>query len=310
MNNNIIANQKLNIYVLNWNQVDLTVDCVNALLLQKTPLETQIIIIDNGSTDVSIEIFKQDFPQIEIISNKKNLGFQGGMNAGIKHAVSNSIDFVMLLNNDTIADPEMINNLFIHLPEDAALASPAIFYHDDHDVLCSLGGDYNPILLEVMKQPIANLKLPKSVTKFEFLPSHAWLIKTEVFEEVGLLDEIFFPIYYDDLDFCLRLKRKGLPIYLIPQAKIYHRESMSVGGRNSPMERYLMARNGGFYFRKHMRFWQAPFIFLYRIGSALLWTARLAFKRNFRAIKFYWKGFYEGWFTKAPKNSMTGQMIN
>lgn len=231
MINEFISDSKLNIYVLNWNQPDLTVDCVNSLLIQTAPVETQIIIIDNGSTDGSIEIFKQKFPQLHVISNKGNLGFQGGMNAGIKHAISNSADFVMLLNNDTIADPKMIENLFLNLPQDAALASPAIFYHDDHGVLCSLGGDFHPVLLSVLEIKKTTLQLPGSVTRFEFLPSHAWLIKSEVFEQVGLLDEIFFPIYYDDLDFCLRLKRKDLPIYLIPQAKIFHRESMSVGGQ-------------------------------------------------------------------------------
>ncbi len=306
MTKEFVSNSKLNIYVLNWNQADLTVDCVNSLLTQKASVETQIIIIDNGSTDGSIEIFKQKFPQLHVISNKANLGFQGGMNAGIKHAISNSADFVMLLNNDTIADPKMIENLFFYLPQDAALASPAIFYYDDHDVLCSLGGDFHPVLLSVLEIKKAALQLPGSVTRFEFLPSHAWLIKSEVFEQVGFLDEIFFPIYYDDLDFCLRLKKKDLPIYLIPQAIIFHRESMSVGGRNSPRERYLMARNSGYYFRKHMKLWQAPFIFIFRIGSGILWTVRLALKRNFPAIKSYWKGFYEGWFMKFPSNFTNG----
>lgn len=290
--------EKLNIYVLNWNQADITIDCVESLLNQTAPISIEIFIIDNGSTDGSIETFQHKFPQIGILANEENLGFQGGMNTGIRHAQENSVSYVLLLNNDTVADPDMIANLFLYKPDDAALVSPAIFYHEDRVVLCSLGGKFNPVFLEIIGQNKRNLALPEDVKKYEFLPSHAWLIKTEVFETVGYLDEKFFPIYYDDLDYCLRLKRHNYSIYLIPQAQIYHRESMSVGGRNSPRERYLMARNSGYYFRKHMRVWQFPLIFIFRLGSGLLWTVKLLLQKNFEAIKGYWKGFIEGWFKK------------
>lgn len=292
--------EKLNIYVLNWNQADLTIDCVDSLITQTASINIEIFIIDNGSTDGSVEIFKEIFPQIKILANVKNLGFQGGMNVGIRHAMENSADYVLLLNNDTIADPDMIGNLLLNKPDAAALVSPAIFYHDDRNVLCSLGGKYSPVFLEIIGQNKKNITLPDDVKQYEFLPSHAWLIKTEIFSTVGLLDESFFPIYYDDLDFCLRLKRNNYSIYLIPQSRIYHRESMSVGGRNSPKERYLMARNSGYYFRKHMSVWQAPLIFNYRLGSGLLWTAKLLLQKNTEAVKGYWKGFYEGWFKKKP----------
>ena len=291
----------LHIYVLNWNQAELTSDCVESLLTQSAPIKMKIFIIDNGSTDGSVERLQHKFPDIGILANETNLGFQGGMNAGIRHALDNSADYVLLLNNDTIAEPSMIIDLLTHMPNDAALVSPAIFYHEARDVLCSLGGNYSPVFLEIVGQKKRNLTLPVDVKKYEFLPSHAWLIKSEVFETVGLLDEIFFPIYYDDLDFCLRMKRNNYSLYLIPQARIYHRESMSVGGRNSPKERYLMARNSAYYFRKNMYFWQAPFIFLFRLISSILWTGRLLLKKNTSALGGYWKGFLEGWFKKMPQ---------
>ncbi len=290
------------IYVLNWNQPDLTLDCVNSLLDQKGDIESKITIIDNGSADDSIEIFQKELPEtIAIISNQKNLGFQGGMNTGISDALQKDAEFILLLNNDTVADPYMLDNLVNRFPEDAGLVSPLMLYYDHPDRAWSIGGKINLVFLEITKPYQEFLPIPEKILERDFLPSCAWLIKRTVFETVGYLDERFFPIYYDDLDFCLRVRRAGFRIYLIPQAKLWHKVSLSVGGQYSPTERYLMARNSGYYFRKNMRCWQAPLIFLYRLGSAFLWTFRLIIKGNMTALKSYWKGFFEGWFVKLEK---------
>ena len=296
--NELSENQiKLLTYVLNWNQAQLTSDCVNSLQLQTLSSLQKITIIDNGSTDGSVKLLKEEFPEIEIIENSKNLGFQGGMNSGIKHALQQEFDFILLLNNDTIVAYDMVEELLHHLPEDAGLVSPMLYYFNSEDVPWSIGGDINPILLEVFGGLNRGLRIPDHVLARDFVPSCAWLITREVLEKVGYLDENFFPIYYDDLDYCLRVRREGYKIYLIPQAKLWHRVSQSMGGQHSPRERYLMARNSAYYFKKHMKAWQVPIIFSYRVGSMFLWTFRLALKGNFAAVKAYWKGFVEGWFS-------------
>lgn len=295
-----ITQKQLHIYVLNWNQADITVGCVRSLVNLSSPIPFSIFIIDNGSIDNSVEIFNQTFPDIEVLRTDANLGYQGGMNVGIQHGLKSKVDYLLLLNNDTIADPAMLTELFRLFPEDADLVSPGIYFTDKKNKLCSLGGNFNPIFLEVMGSPSAEYEPPSNIVKYEFLPSHAWLVKSSVFEKIGLFDRDFFPIYYDDLDFCLRMNREGYKLYLIPQAKIYHLGSMSVGGKNSPKERYLMARNSGYYFRKNMKFWQAPPIFIFRLGSGIIWTLRLLFQNNLEAIGMYWKGFIDGWFRPLP----------
>jgi GT2 family glycosyltransferase len=287
----------LMIVILNWNSSKDTRGCIESLLPQLKDGQV-IVIVDNGSSDDSIAILHGLFPQIKIIENHQNLGFQGGMNSGIREAIARQATRVLLLNCDTIASPDMLDILFSSSPGDAAIVSPGIYYASNRNSLCSTGGSINPILLEMLHQVPINTTSPSML--LEFLPSHAWLIKTTIFQQVGLLDEMFFPLYYDDLDFCLRLRNKGYRSYLIPQAKLYHNVSSSVGGRNSPKERFLMARNSGYYFRKHMRFWQAPFIFLFRIGSGLLWSLRLFKSMNFIATRHYWNGFCVGWFGKLP----------
>jgi len=288
---------KLVIVVLNWNSYEDTANCINSLLPQLRENQ-KIIVVDNGSTDNSVEKLSGLFTSIECVCNKINMGFQGGMNTGIRYALEYKADFVMLLNCDTFAMPNMIEILFRLMPKDAAIVSPGIYYMTNPDQLCSTGGWISPILLDTLHK--AKIKNPDVPLKMEFLPSHAWLIRTEILEKTGLLDESFFPLYYDDLDFCFRLKRFQYPLYLIPSAKILHNVSLSMGGENSPKERYLMARNSGYYFRKHMRLWQYPIIFPYRFVSAILWTFRLLSSKSIRAISTYWKGFFQGWFGKLP----------
>lgn len=292
---------KLFIYILNWNQADMTVACAQSILAQEGACQFDLFIIDNGSTDDSLQIFQRELPNIALIKNKENLGFQGGMNAGIRHALKENAEYIMLLNNDTIAAPDMLAQLINFFPEEAGLVSPGNYYHENRNYLCSLGGNFHPVFLEVLGIPKSFYKPPNEIQQYEFLPAHAWLFKKEVFEMVGLFDETYFPIYYDDLDFCYRMTKKKIKAFLIPQSKIFHRVSMSVGGRNSPKERYLMARNSGYYFRKNMKYWQAPIIFTFRLGSGLLWTFRLLYKGNFSAVKSYWKGFFDGWFRKLPR---------
>jgi len=283
--------------ILNWNSAEDTKNCVNSLVSQ-IKNNQKIVVVDNGSTDDSISQLIKAFPWIYIIQNESNLGFQGGMNIGIRYAIENDYEFVMLLNSDTIASPNMLEILVGLFPKDAAIISPGIYYMDDQNRLCSTGGKISPVFLETINKE--HIKNPNIVLKMEFLPSHAWLIRTSIFKAVGLLDESFFPLYYDDLDYCLRLKKRGYNLYLIPSAKIYHNVSASMGGKNSPKERYYMARNSGFYFRKNMSTWQAPLIFIYRLGSAVLWSFRLMKGHNPQALKSYWKGFKEGWFGKLP----------
>lgn len=299
MNRN--ASPELVLVILNWNSAGDTIECAESLLPQLKDSD-KLIIVDNGSTDESLERFQERLAGIEVIRNATNLGFQGGMNTGIREALQLGSRWIMLLNSDTIASPNMLDTLRSSMPLDADLVSPGIYYHEDRQRLCSTGGKINEILLELTSQ--AKVSDSDGPIQFDFLPSTVWLMRMDMIAKIGLFDEAFFPIYYDDLDYCLRMKRMGCKSYLIPRAKLFHKISKSVGGKNSPRERYLMARNGGYYFRKHMKFWQAPIIFLYRLSSGFLWIFRLLTHGNTRAASEYIRGFVEGWFGARPESKL------
>ncbi|NMC14337.1 MAG: glycosyltransferase family 2 protein [Chloroflexi bacterium] len=295
----LIKNQ-LYIVILNWNQLKDTTECIESIQKQ-TYKDFHVVLVDNGSSDNSIPVIREKFPWIEIIENKKNLGFQGGMNIGIRYALSNKAEFILLLNNDIVADPEMIQHLLEDFPDEAGVVSPVMYYYSNPMKVWSFGGKINPWLLEILKFPREKIILANQLIERDFVPACAWLLKKTVVEKVGLFDESFFPAYYEDLDFCLRIRRGGFKIYINPKAKLWHKVSASSGGECNPFERYHMARNSGYYFRKNMKIWQAPIIILYRIGSALIGTIRLIYNHQIAILKVYWKGLIDGWFGQLPK---------
>lgn len=287
------------VIILNWNGKFDTAACIESIKAQKDVF-VRIIFIDNGSQDDSVSYIKELFPEIEMIVHQRNMGFQGGMNSGIHHALSQGGEYIFILNNDTISDVNMLSHLMRGFDNSIGITAPLIYYAENRDKIWSCGGMINPILLDMPPfSNTCNLITNEPVLR-DFVTSCAFLVKRGVFEKVGLFDERFFPIYYDDLDFCLRVKKAGYKIALIPKAVLWHKVSLSAGGEYSPRERYLMGRNSGIYFRKHMRFWQAPIIIIYRLVSAFLWVLRLSRRRKFQALKAYMTGLRDGWLRISP----------
>jgi GT2 family glycosyltransferase len=285
--------EQVHAVLLNWNQYQDTRESIESLLKQKG-VSIHFTLVDNGSVDDSVQRLRETFPWLEIIENGKNLGFAPGNNVGIRHVLDLGAQNILLINNDIDADPDMLKHMVEHLKSGVGIVCPAIYYFNNPDTIWSAGGKFNPLLLEMITSQRSSGFLTQEVIERDFMPSCAWLVQRDVFETVGLLDERFF-LYYDDLDYCLRLRKMGYKILLVPQARLWHKVSQSSGGENKPRERYFMGLSSGLYFRKHMRFWQVPFILPFRLVSALSWTFRLSRKKNMAGIRSYWKGLSKGW---------------
>ncbi len=278
---------------VNWNRADDTIECVRSLVAQRDA-NIRVLVVDNGSTDDSVATIRAAFPDLELLRLENNLGFAGGYNTGIRYALAHDADYVFIINNDACADACAVRELLHYTSDDAPIVAPAIFYADASECIWSVGGHVSPLLLEMTDDHGRNHLLPSAPVARDFVSGCALLIRRDVFERVGLFDEHFF-FYYEDLDFCLRARRQGYQLLLVPQARVMHKVSQSTGGANAPMERYLMARGSARYFRKHMRLWQAPLIISFRLLSALRSTARLIFARQFASLCAYWRGLLCGW---------------
>jgi GT2 family glycosyltransferase len=280
------------IITLNWNrQADTLAFLASCGELRYPRLQT--VVVDNGSTDGSVAAIRAAYPDVIQLCNATNLGFAAGMNVGLRYALAHNADYVFLANNDTTLAPDALDLLVrAAAAQKAAVVAPAIYYAAAPEQLWWLGGTLHPLLLEVQRLAAAPSPTPFPV---DFVTGCGMLITRAALAQVGLFDERFF-MYYEDSDFCLRVRRAGQTILVEPRAAMYHKVAQSSGGSDSPNERYQMARSSIQYFRKHARPRQWLFIGPYRTGSALRTLWRLVRRRRLAAACAYLRGLRDGFY--------------
>jgi len=238
------------VLILNTNGKKDTLECLESLRKTKAPIE--IVVIDNASTDNSVAAIKKKFPKIKIIENKKNLGFAGGNNAGIRYALKNGADEVILLNNDVIVPPGSIRNL-VSNPSD--ITGCVLKFKRNGILVYDLGGYINWWIGRATHEEVKNKKDIGPKTP-DYISGAAMCIRRKVFEKIGLLDERFF-IYYEDADFCTRTKRAGFKIAVEPKAIIFHKLS-AFKGRRSLFSLYHNLRSNLLFINKNLVWWRRP----------------------------------------------------
>ncbi|KAF5029528.1 glycosyltransferase family 2 protein [Methanobacterium aggregans] len=181
--------------------------------------------------------------ELVIIRNNENLGFAEGNNVGIIYVLEHlKSDYVMLLNNDTVVDTDFLNELipFSEKADEIGVVGPSVFYYNDPDTLTYIGGHVDvchgkityPHLNETLKSEIPE--------EMDYISGCSLLIKRDVIEDIGLLDPDYF-LYYEDTDWCLRVKNAGYRLFYVPKAKIWHKVSASIV--NSSTSFYYGTRN-------------------------------------------------------------------
>ncbi len=232
---------KVSIIILNWNGKKDTLECLESLKTITYP-ESEVIIVDNGSIDGSTECFKKLYPEIEIIENQKNLGFAEGNNVGIRKAMEKDVDYVLLLNNDTVVDPEFLGELVIAAEDDPknGIVGPKIYYYNNRKLIASAGGKIgffgNTYQIGEGEYDAGQYDFKKKVT---WLTGAAILIRKELIFDIGGLDSNFF-IFEEDLDLCLRANKNNYACFYEPKSKVYHKGEVST----SKMPGYFSVRNG------------------------------------------------------------------
>ena len=243
---------RLFVITLNWNLKDDTIACVESVLAAGTAPEN-VIVVDNGSADGSVQALTARFgPALHQVCNMQNLGFAGGMNAGIRYAQELGSTSVLLLNNDTVISPTMIDLLLeaggrLSGP---AILGPAIYYHDDPERLWRLG-DVRHRWLPMPLSVKAKSKRAAGPEPFpvDYVTGCGMLVPTELFERIGYLDRRYF-MYFEDADFCRRARDAGYSVWCVPQAVMWHKVSLSAQ-RDRPLNRYHRALNQVRFYHEH-----------------------------------------------------------
>jgi GT2 family glycosyltransferase len=232
---------KLVAVVVNWNGGDET----QAALASLSGLE--VICVDNGSTDGSDASVAERFPDVELIRTGLNLGFSGGHNIGIRRALDRGADWVLLLNNDAVADaglPAALADAARARP-DAGVLACKVFFSQPNDVLMYAGGSVHLLLGWWGRQEGFGHRDDGSfdvLRDVDRATGAAMAVSREAIAAAGLLDEQLFA-YAEDVDWCLRIRAAGFGVIFVPGAKVWHVGSASTGGLGSPTSLYYDTRN-------------------------------------------------------------------
>ena len=251
------------VILLNWNGINDTADCV-ASLLKSTYPAVAIYVVDNASGNNEAATLATQFPGINVLAQKENLGFCAGNNVGISKAIQDGAAYIIVLNNDTLVPPEAIEIMlagFKKLPAAGAI-SPAILEHPATEKVWFSKAVWQPekaqFRLSLPQDRYDELKI-KEPYLTDFTCGCCLLSSAEVMNKVGLLDERYFA-YYDEAEWCKRLEKNGYQSYVVPQSFIYHKVSRSVVGLVST---YLLTRNRLLWMKENLSFSQRMQSFFY-----------------------------------------------
>ena len=275
-----ISQSNLGAIMLSWNQKEMTLAGLTALARLDMP-KPYVLLVDNGSSDGTVEAVKVDFPWVEVLALPENLGFCAANNRGAEQMLKKpEIDYVIFLNNDIDLEPNCLNLLvdFMKDTPEAGACGPLMFYFDPKDHIWAAGGRvfsdlmWFPPHLKDRLDP--GLKHPREV---DYIHGCALLVRRSVIEELGMFDERFF-IYHDEVDWCLRMKKAGHSVWLVPCAHLYHKVTQAVG-QHSPMMIYYTARNKLLFWWKHGRIIDLPKFYAFHLWKAI---------RIFSRVKSIW----------------------
>jgi GT2 family glycosyltransferase len=241
----------VSIVVLNWNGLADTRECLHSLQAARYPA-MRVIVVDNGSKHDEASQLEAEFRGfIELLRLPENRGFAGGANAGIRHALAAGADYVLLLNNDTVVEPEFLQALvdFAVKHPDLAAACPRAHFYSRPRVIYSTGGEvslWRGVARQVGRGQVDHGQFDRPARR-GYADGVCMLIPASAIERVGLLDEQYFA-YWEETDWCVRAREHGLHCYYVPRARIWHRASRSQ--RPDAGFHYLYRRNALLFVRK------------------------------------------------------------
>lgn len=270
---------KVAIIILNWNGVKDTLECIESVF-KLNYSNFEIIVVDNGSTDSSVRMIRDIFPNVKLIENKENLGYTGGNNIGMHYAIEHESQYVWLLNNDTIVASDSLSEMIRVAGQfpGCGLLSPVIYYYDEPEKIQFCG-----TILDLMKHKFIELTdlMPKQETlsgRVIMLWGTALLIRCEAIMRIGFLNEKYSS-YHEDMEYSLRSVHAGFTNLVVSTSRVYHKEASSSGGKESPLHCYYMTRNIHYFWRDHLRGWDQIRHLRYYLADSINWAGKLK-KKN------------------------------
>lgn len=282
---NPIEKDRVVVVIVNWERPQETIQCIQSVIESDFP-DIQIIVIDNGSGDDSLEQIQKEFPAITLIPLPDNIGFTGGYNTGIEHALKTEANHVFLINNDTVIEKDTIQQL---VGSRWDVAVPKIAFYENSNLIWAAGARWRrfpPTVKMIGYQKQDNQKYNRSYP-LDYATGCALMVKRAVLSKLGGFDPQYVN-YMEDYDFSYRVKESGYSIGYVPEAKVLHKVSRSLG-ISSPQRWHYLGRNTVLFYRKGNRF---P---TYMLWSSLGWIfIREILLGNSSQLSSFYQGLKEG----------------
>jgi GT2 family glycosyltransferase len=250
---------KVSIVILNWNGHADTIACLESITqLETGNFQIETLVVDNASTNDSVEKIKKTFPKINIVKNKENLGFAQGNNEGIKYAMEHEADYVLVLNNDTILDKNLVLE-FLRSAEKhpkAGVMTGKIYFAKGYEyhktrykkqelgkVVWSAGGDIDWKNVYGTNHGVDEVDTGQFSKErhTDFATGACSFLNVNALKQVGLYDKKYY-LYLEDMDLSHRIKLKNWEIIYVPKAILWHKVSQS-SGIGSSLNDYYITRN-------------------------------------------------------------------
>jgi hypothetical protein len=290
--------------IVNLNLKVDTAECIQSMLISGISLD-RIIVVDNGSTDDSLNYLQEQFGKsLVLVDAVENSGYAHGLNIGIKKGIELKADWFFLMNNDTIVDVNFFRELSKAVDNNAnvALFGPLILYYAEPKKIWYLGDSLIPatmITYNPYRGKTDHGQLPATVP-VDFIHGCGMLVHRSVFERIGFFDD-WSLIYAEEVDFIWRARQAGFKALGVPNAKMWHKIS-SIMKKQKPKTRFLRIRNQIRFYRRYATGVGVAVMFIFSVFRCLYLTLSDIFSLQANLIPPLFQGWFQGWFGKLGRD--------
>lgn len=296
----------LSICIVNTNNKELLRNCLYSIYASKAKIPCEIFVVDNNSSDNSVEMVETAFPEVKLIVNKERLGYATSLNKALNQVAGR---YILISNEDIVFKEDTLTKMFNFMEADTGIGvlNCKLLYPDGR--LQASTGAYPSVIDALIRlgRSLPHLSRLKLFTKYsqenwnygksqELMGCYPMgcclMIQRQAIEKVGLMDERFTPVYLEETDWCYRIKKAGFKIYYLADAEVVHYHGYTIRRSNKEFKTTISLawfKNRRYYFRKHHSIASYYFLvsvdFLFFSLSLLYWSTFFLLKREGREIK-------------------------